>query len=218
MSTTKKRPSKKTKKATKPGAAYHHGDLRSALLTAALDILREQGAQGLSLREVARRVDVSHQAPYRHFPDKEAMLAAIALEGFQRLQKSVDETLAKSGADPLLRLEDLAMNYVRFALANTEHLHIMLGGFFPERDKYPPLRDAAEATFEVIVQLVKTGQEQGLVRREDPERLALACWSSVHGIAALLMNDALKFMEIQPSNAEPIVRFIARKVIAGLRP
>src|SRR5205085_11935081 len=93
-------------------ARYHHGDLRSALLHAALDILAEHGVPGLTLREVARRAGVSPMAPYRHFDSKDALLAAVAEEGFRRLGQRLSDT---PHADPMADLVAQGMAYVRFA-------------------------------------------------------------------------------------------------------
>src|SRR5262245_23788463 len=106
------------------GGKYHHGDLRRALLDAALEILAEGGAAGLTLREVARRAGVTHAAPYRHFEDKAALLAAVAEEGFRAVYA---EMLARSERvkDPVERLYQIGAAYVLFAVTHPAHFRVM---------------------------------------------------------------------------------------------
>src|SRR5258706_6042474 len=99
-------------------SAYHHGDLRAALLRSAADLLEDQGPGGVLLREVARREGVSHNAPYRHFPDRDALLVALATEGFAILAERLKASAGK---------ED-AVAYVRFALEHPHRFRLMFGG------------------------------------------------------------------------------------------
>src|SRR5262252_7607274 len=100
---------------------YHHGDLRAAILRAAAQLLEKQGVEGLSLREAARRARVSHYAPYRHFPSKEALLAALAARGFERFQEEL------AGAERAGGFRGRGEAYIRFALANPQLFRLMFG-------------------------------------------------------------------------------------------
>ena len=210
-----------TKKAPKGGVkkadSYHHGDLRAALIEAGFAMLKKEGAHQLSLREVARRVGVSHMAPYRHFPDKEALLAAIAQTGFEKLGKKVSAAIAAEEKSPLAQMEAAAVAYVRFALEDTEHIKVMFGGFISDRTKYPATREAAMSNFEMILGILSSCQSQGLVRKMPVEQQALAAWSAVHGIAMLLVENQLQFLDIDAKQAEEVSRFVARTVLAGLK-
>src|SRR3954470_20864584 len=115
---------------------YHHGDLPPALLKAAAKILEKEGLAGLSLRELARRAGVSHNAPYRHFPDRDALLAALATEGFAILGKQL---AAPAG-------QESAAAYVRFALDHPQRFRLMFGGQIAY-DRYPELRGQADAAY-----------------------------------------------------------------------
>src|SRR5689334_1657694 len=107
----------KVPKPRKPAAehAYHHGDLRNALIQAGLKILAKEGAQALTLREVARRANVSHAAPYRHFASKEALLAAIAEEGFNEFAARLQVVAQNNTSDPRAQLYEATRAYVQFA-------------------------------------------------------------------------------------------------------
>ena len=127
---------------------YHHGDLRAAVLQAAGEILETEGLSGLSLREAARRAGVSHNAPYRHFADRESLLAALAAEGFGLLAAAQREAAAKIG------LRGMGEAYVRFALAHPERFQLMFGGVI-EIGRHPGV---VQVTFRVPVgRLEKAG-------------------------------------------------------------
>jgi len=133
---------------------YHHGDLRRALLDAALAVLTEADSRALTLREVARRAGVTHAAPYRHFTDKEALLAAVAEEGFHTLSEAMREAMGRAGDDPVERLEALGVGYVRFALAHPAHFEVMFGPELSWDREVCTLQSAADATFALLLQSV----------------------------------------------------------------
>lgn len=158
-----------------PRATYHHGDLRTEIVRAAGKLLEEQGIASLSLREAARRAGVSHNAPYRHFADRDALLAALAAEGFAQLGGALEA--AGTTAAPAR-----GEAYVRFALENPQRFRLMFGGLV-RIDSHPVLRDAAAQTY------------AGLVRAFEPvaaaagaPTAAAAAWSMVHGLAQLLLD------------------------------
>lgn len=149
---------------------YHHGDLRAALLRAAGRQVEKEGVAGLSLREVARRAGVSHNAPYRHFPDRDSLLAALAAEGF--------ETLAEKTRDKQGRAMGEA--YVGFALAHPQRYRLMFDGLL-KLDEHPELRERARASYAA---LEKAFAGQGV----DARLAAAAAWSLVHGLSHLLLD------------------------------
>jgi AcrR family transcriptional regulator len=182
-----RRPAAATKK-----RAYHHGDLERALVDTALEMIREEGVQGLTLRRVGARVGVSRTALYRHFDDKAALLARVAAEGFRRLHAALSGALAnaaKRGADPL---DAMAAGYVQFARANPSHYHTMFGGFVADWSAYPDLIADAEAAFAVLLDTIRREQQKGRIGGGDPIELAEITWSLSHGIATLGMARHLE--------------------------
>lgn len=153
-------------------STYHHGDLRAALLEAASEILSEQGVGELSLREVARRAGVSHNAPYRHFPDRESLLAELATDGFRQLGEAMGEK----------RGREMGEAYVRFALDHANLFRLMFGGQLPAA-RHPGLGAAASATYDALVQAFR-----GQPGVADAGMAAAAAWSLVHGLAQLLLD------------------------------
>lgn len=153
-------------------STYHHGDLRAALLRSAGELLEEQGLEALSLREAARRAGVSHNAPYRHFPERTALLAALAAEGFEELGEAME---GKGG-------RERGEAYVRFALAHPNRFRLMFGGQV-EIGKHPELRAAASRTYDGLVAAFRAREDIA-----DPEIAAAAAWSLTHGLAHLLID------------------------------
>ncbi|MBP9889010.1 MAG: TetR/AcrR family transcriptional regulator, partial [Leptospiraceae bacterium] len=148
-------------KKTKSTSPYHHGDLKKALLTAGVAILAESGIKNLSLRETARRAGVSHTAPYRHFEDKDALLAAIAEEGFLRLILKLEEGIIKHPTNPLQRHYAIGEAYVQFAIENPNHLQVMFGNVLEDYKKYPALKQVSEKSFALLVETIKDCQKAG---------------------------------------------------------
>src|ERR1700686_537001 len=138
---------------------YHHGNLREALLQAAERTVRERGVQDLSLRELAREVGVSHGAPRRHFPDRQALLDALAEAGFARLGAELRGAVASAGEDFEPRLQAIAAAYVRFATRDAALLELMFAGKHSEESGR--LHEAADRAFAVLLELIQQGQEQG---------------------------------------------------------
>ncbi|MBS3850393.1 MULTISPECIES: TetR/AcrR family transcriptional regulator [Devosia] len=165
---------------TSANAPYHHGDLRRALLDAALIILERDGEAGLGLRDLARAVGVSPAAPYRHFDSRAALLEALAVTGYQRFTTAMNEVAASNPPDIL---SAMGKTYVLFALNNTALFRLM---FSPQlkRDNRPGLRMAANAAFDTLRQVSGGDNPGGRIA-------ALAAWARVHGLAVLLLDGQI---------------------------
>src|SRR5215471_11529752 len=168
--------------------SYHHGDLRRALVRSALEILSEAGVAELSLRAAARRAKVSAMAPYRHFADKEALLAAVAEHGFQQLGARFATTTATE-TDPRARLAALGVAYVLFARDEPSLFKLMFGPAIEKKSAHPGLHEAGWACFNALRQAVAlAGFVDGETALND---VSLACWSLVHGLSALIVDGRL---------------------------
>jgi len=162
--------------------AYHHGNLRRALLDAALVLFVERGAFDFTLRELARKAGVTHNAPYRHFAGKAELLTALREDGFAMLAEACRSRLGEE-SDPRIRVRLLGEAYVRFAIEHPHHFRLML---------HNPLGGAADSKGEAFAMLRETladAQKSGVVRDDLSAReLALGAWSLVHGLASLLVE------------------------------
>ena len=160
--------------------SYHHGDLQAALLRTAGKILEKEGVEALRLREVARRAGVSHNAPYRHFPQREALLAALAAEGFEWLG-AAQRKAAEAGG-----LRGMGEAYVSFALAHPQRFRLMFGGQIPIA-RHARLREVATRTFDGLSGALAAGVPEAQGARD----ASLAAWALVHGLAQLLLGDRI---------------------------
>jgi AcrR family transcriptional regulator len=179
----------------KPAGSYHHGDLRRALLAAALELVAEKGPQGFTMSEAAKRAGVSAAAPYRHFTDKEALLGEVAEQGFVALGQALDRIAAR-GKDPLDLLVRLGRGYVRWALANPDHYKVMFDDAYGA-EGFSDVRPARRHTFLVLLNAIEAGQQAGLVKAQDPRAVAGPLWSVVHGIALLQIGHKLRAVGIK---------------------
>jgi AcrR family transcriptional regulator len=179
-----------------PERPYHHGNLKPALLKAAVGLIAEVGPAAFTLREVARRAGISHNAPYRHFKEKDELLAAVAAEGFARLADALSKPEKGSrahGPNPALRrFLDSGKAYVRFALRSPEHLLVMFDWPLVP-DRYPELSAAAQRAFSILVGFVEAAQREGSLPNGDPIAAACIAWSLVHGVAKLAIGKKLPF-------------------------
>ncbi len=194
---------------------YHHGDLRQALIDAALELVSEKEVGSLSLREVARRVGVSHAAPYRHFADKDALLAAMATEGFQMLGRQMTAAKQKAPPDPVEQLQASGIAYVHYALEHPSCYRVMFGAYGADHgQKHPALADAATQTFMVLVDEIIAGQKAGVIRLDDAKQLGWAAWALVHGLAMLMIDGQIPISENQTVTS--LSGFITRVMVEGL--
>ncbi|MCY3592574.1 MAG: TetR/AcrR family transcriptional regulator [Acidobacteria bacterium] len=167
---------------------YHHGDLRASLVEEAAAMISEAGTASVTMRAIGGRLGVSRAAPYRHFPDKTALLVAVAVEGFRRLNQRLRGSGTGTSGSSVERLRHMGEQYVRFALENPAHYRLMYGREALARQDHPELREAAGALLEHLIGVIRVHQERGEIEREDPRAQAYVAWSAVHGLASLLIE------------------------------
>ncbi|MFD9126582.1 TetR/AcrR family transcriptional regulator [Kitasatospora sp. NPDC059571] len=167
---------------TQTNASYHHGDLRAACVRAARELLEEDGSAGLSLRAVARRAGVSPTAPYRHYADRDALVSAVAAEGYVELA----DHLAAAHPSPRTPedLAEVAVAYVRFALERPPMFRVMFA------EPCDPTNEERVAATAAIWEYVR-GIVHGVFPNSDPEALSTAVWAVVHGLAFLHLDGKL---------------------------
>lgn len=193
----------KAKAKAKASRAYHHGNLRRALLDAALDLFVERGAFDFTLRELARKAGVTHNAPYRHFAGKAELLSAVRDEGFAELARTCRAALEEARGDLRARVRVLGEAYVRFAIAHPHHFRLMLhhplgddGGDGDARGDGGDDGDGGERgdgvargeAFDLLSQALDEARDRGVVRKDLSTReLTLGAWALVHGLASLIV-------------------------------
>ncbi len=171
----------------KRAGQYHHGDLRRALIDQALRTIDKEGVEGLTLRAVGEALGVSRTALYRHFSDKQALVAGVAREGFRTLRLALVEAWERTGRGQA-GFQAMGEAYLRFAVTHPSHYRVMFGRFVESGVRDPELIQEAEAAFQALVDALVAQQSEGLVRRDDPVLQARFVWSVVHGLAMLTID------------------------------
>ncbi|MFJ9695434.1 TetR/AcrR family transcriptional regulator [Kitasatospora sp. NPDC101183] len=191
---------------------YHHGDLRAALLERAEQTLRDQGVDALSLRELARALDVSHAAPSRHFKDRRALLDALALTGVQRLTTASRAGLARSGDDFHERVFAFARTYVDFAVDHAALLELAF-----TRKHEPPVADELHQAWQPfkgdLHALIAQGQDEGLIRSGNTDRIGAVLSAAVHGLATQAASGQLSGAAL-----DQVFDDLLTHLLRGLRP
>jgi AcrR family transcriptional regulator len=195
-------------------ASYHHGDLRRALIDAALGLIADAGASSFTLRAVARRAGVSHAAPYRHFADKTALLAAVAEEGFRALGQRLLAMSKRLAAEPLASFQTIGVEYVRFAVEHPAHFRVMFGPDVMDPTAYPTLHAVSQGTLTYLVEAVTAGQRAHTVRPGEARTLALVAWAQVHGLATLLVDHCIPVSD--PEQVTTLAEQAVRVLYEGL--
>lgn len=189
-------------------------DTREVLLRAAVDIAEADGAGAIGLREAARRAGVTHGAPYRHFENQQALVAAVAEQGFRELMAEVQAAQAAAGTDVLARFHALGVAYLRFALAHPGQFRVMFGA---EAAVEPGVRSAEAAVFALAVNEIASAQRQGLIAAGDPQELALLAWSTSHGLAVLMIDGLVQWVGLDASAPERLAKRITALMFNGLQ-
>lgn len=193
--------------------SYHHGNLRQELMALAEQHLINHGINELSLRALAREIGVSQTAPYRHFKDKNALLAALATEGFRRFFELCMPSEAEPRAD--ISLLYFGLGYVQFAKTHTEMFHLMFGPVLQPRNNYPELFAAGREAIYKVRAGVERGYKTGVLRElDDVASMAHTIWAAVHGVATLMLDhgDSYGYHRDLDLQAEKSLRMM----IAGL--
>jgi len=200
-----------------PERPYHHGDLRRALQAAAGDLLEQVGPAALTLREIARKAGVSHAAAYRHFADKEALLAQLAEAGFRELLEESRRAVASSRAGPLGRLEASGRAYVAFGARRPHLLQLMFGAAIGDWSRHPGLVAASGDLAALLAGIVREGQASGAIRAGAIGDLTLTAWSLVHGLALLAAGRRIPGATVDEAFVRQAARRATRLLIEGLR-
>ena len=194
---------------------YHHGDLKAALLDAVEEIVREQGVGNVSLREVARRVGVTHAASAHHFSNKAGLLTAFATQGYMQLANDIVAAIAEAQpADGAATLEAVGRGYFRFAIANPGRFDVMFRLDVLNADDGDFIA-ASEGAYSLLVTTVAQCESEGFLHGKDPEVVAVAAWSLIHGLSALWISGRLG-ERIRERDPDRLVRNVSRLFVDAI--
>lgn len=197
---------------TKKGDRYHHGDLRATLIEVAAAMIAEQGVEGVTMRGLARQAGVSRSAPYRHFADKAALLAAVAEDGFRRITARVQAVREKPTQGATQSFLEVCVAYVEFAIENPTHYRLMFGPEVANYGDHPGLAAAARAAFNEVVSIVQRYQQEGEIESGSPIKLAHTAWAMAHGLSLLIIDGRIPASD----NVGELVRFAFRALLGGI--
>lgn len=200
--------------ATKP---YHHGDLQQEILSAARLLLEETSIAALSLRAVAKKVGVSHTAPYRHFKDKESLLAGIAAISFDELAVKMSEAVALHPEDPTAQIKEAGYCYFNMVMVHPQSVQLMFGDFLPCDDTYPGLRESGDLAFDSLKSLVEYGQSMGVFKHDDVELMALTFWSCIHGLSLLVAGRHVEATVPSATDHRILIDTVTSLMLKGMK-
>ena len=189
---------------------YHHGDLKNALIKAGTEILASEGLGGLSLRKVAKQAGVSHAAPYSHFKDKQALIAAISTEGFKQLHSQIESVKEAHQTDPETLLIETAWAYVQFALNAPDRFKLMFSSALEKEKEYPDFVEISQKNFRQVVEIVEICQGAEILEGGDSDFIALSLWGTVHGFISLLLEGQISHTVLEKAPLKDILVFIIR--------
>ncbi|MEL6928524.1 MAG: TetR/AcrR family transcriptional regulator [Cyanobacteria bacterium J06600_6] len=171
--------------------AYHHGNLRQQIINEALTWIEQENIVSLSLRGIAKRIGVSHNAPYRHFSDKESLLVKISEIGYGQLFDALKEAAKNSPNNSQQQLENIGVAYIQYAVDHRAYYRVMFGDRQLICKKHPELYRLSQESFNILLDCIKTGQERQIFIQQDSLQLARICWSLTHGVSMLAINNQL---------------------------
>lgn len=188
---------------------YHHGDLRRALMEKTLEFVQNDEVHLIGFRELARQLDVSRTAPYRHFESVEALLAAVAGEGFTTFIEALQSVMVQPGLTNRERFVQLGIAYLHFALQNSAHYRLMFDQKYYKKDDFPEVSRLAVQAFDLLRQTSSACMPKTATAKERLQ-LATLAWSNVHGLSKLFIDGQLPYIK----DREKFVRYSCEKLLS----
>jgi AcrR family transcriptional regulator len=180
-------------------STYHHGNLREAILEESLKWIRKYGVESLSLREIAKKLGVTHSAPNKHFQKKEALVAALIEDGFVKFRDALLSGREQMVKHPKEAFIQMGFSYLKFAKENPEIYRLMFSNSLQNPNDYPSLHKAGFESFGVLLEAVVYMQSRGVIRKGNPHEIAYLIWSFTHGFVLLWQEGRIGDLENQGS-------------------
>lgn len=197
---------------------YHHGNLRQALIEMAVVVAEETGKDFISVREVARRLGVSSGAPFRHFPDRESLMTAVAEEALARLRLRVERDQLDAPAAPIAKLKTLGRTFIHWALQNPTQFRLVSSRRLFEFDRSASLQVHFDAVRQITMSLVEQAQSAGALSAGAVPEMALALRALVYGLARMQVDGQLPQWQVNASQTERTLISAMDLIVDGLSP
>ena len=169
---------------------YHHGDLRTALIEATVEMINTQGVEQITMRNLSEWVGVSRTAAYRHFADKADLLTATAIAGFEQFGLALKTARTDVSMNEIDRFRRMGEAYTKFAMENPAYYRLMFGNIVVQQNE--ALAAASTKTFDELLMMIQMLQEIKAISREDPKMQATYIWSLMHGLSSLIIDNKLQ--------------------------
>ena len=203
-------------KLTKSTGSYRHGNLREAILIASLQIVEKNGVENLSIREAAKLAGVTHQAPYRHFKNREVLLAALAQDGFEKLYAQMQPVIERE-TDARKKLIKIGECYFLWATEHPDHFRLMFHPSIPEYGSSESLLSVTSKMLELLLSVVAENQRAEILNQEmEPRSIARQFWAAIHGVSLLFIDNQFKPFEGNIKSGKKLVTEIISSLIDGL--
>ena len=186
-------------------AAYHHGDLKNAMIKAGVEILAKEGVTGFSLRKAAMKAGVSHSAPYAHFRNKQELIAAISIQGFSQLHQKIKTVSEMFKTEPRKQLLEVAWAYVHFAQQDPDFFKVIFSGMLENEKKFPGFVEVSHQTFQLVVDVVSNNQKVKEICGGDANIAAVSMWSTVHGFTSLLLENQISHKVLEGQTVKELL-------------
>ena len=194
-----------------------NGTMREQCIDVSLKIIAEEGIKNLSIREVARRIGVSHGAPYKHFANRDALITEIAIEGIDVLREYLMRGVDYQNQEPRDNFLRMCQNYVGFAMEQHDYFQLILWSDLPRtNDEYPRLATAAQDLFASLHQMLNHVKTRYDLIHDSDQLAVLHMFSTVHGYASLMSSGKLAVLDFKLSELERLAKSIANTVFDGL--
>jgi AcrR family transcriptional regulator len=166
----------------------------------------------LTLRKVAQKAGVSHAAPYAHFTDKQALIAAISTEGYKQLYEQIAQVAEQYRSDPLRRFVEASWAYVQFALDEPDQFKVTLSGMIEKEQDYPAFAETAKQTFSLVVEVVEQCQRAGILRKGATDLTAVSVWALIHGFVTLLLEHQISHIVLDRFSVREMFIFTLNQI------
>jgi len=169
---------------------YHHGDLRFALISAAVEMINKQGIEQLTMRNLSEWIGVSRTAAYRHFSNKEDLLTATAIEGFKQFSQALKAARVDDSVDETNRFSNMGKAYISFAIKNPAYYRLMFGNNVVQKNE--ALKNACDSSFNELLLMIELLQSLKVIAADEARQQAIYIWSLMHGLTSLIIDNKLQ--------------------------